>query len=186
MRMISLFKIPLLKISDIFGNPRRQRQVIRYFISFLRTRYIGVPHFCNQLSNFMDFMSRLPLFNLTIHLLNALLVYLLILLTFRTPFLKGSSLKKSSNLIALFSALLFVSHPLQTEAVTYIYQRLASLVTFFYLFSIVFYIRWRLCLDDQNSPISNQLLFHSISYFTLLCNEDKRERPYPSCCHFSL
>jgi len=42
------------------------------------------------------------------------------------------------GLIALAVALLFVSHPVQTEAVTYIFQRLASLVTMFYLLSLVF------------------------------------------------
>ena len=45
--------------------------------------------------------------------------------------------------MAFFVALLFVSHPIQTGTVTYIYQRFASLATFFYLFSIVLYIKGR-------------------------------------------
>jgi len=40
--------------------------------------------------------------------------------------------------------LLFASHPVQTEAVTYIFQRLASLVSLFYLLSIVLYIQSRI------------------------------------------
>lgn len=81
--------------------------------------------------------------NTLIHILNGLLVYLLVSLTFKTPFLMESSLKKHSGLIAIFSSLLFVSHPVQTEAVTYIFQRLASLVTSFYLLSLVCYIKHR-------------------------------------------
>jgi len=49
-----------------------------------------------------------------------------------------------SFLIALFSALLFVAHPVQTQAVTYIVQRLTSLATMFYLLSVISYIKGRL------------------------------------------
>jgi tetratricopeptide (TPR) repeat protein len=87
--------------------------------------------------------------NLAVHIFNALLVYFLVVLTFRTPFVNGTLLKKHDRYIALFSALLFVSHPVQTQAVTYIVQRLASLATMFYLTSLVFYVKWRL----TNPPI---------------------------------
>jgi Tfp pilus assembly protein PilF len=46
--------------------------------------------------------------------------------------------------IAFFSAAIFAVHPLQTEAVTYVFQRFASLVTFFYLLSLVAYIKGRI------------------------------------------
>jgi tetratricopeptide (TPR) repeat protein len=82
--------------------------------------------------------------NLAIHIFNALLIYFLVVLTFRTPLLSGSSLLKHRRYIALFSALLFVSHPVQTQAVTYIVQRFASLATMFYLGSLVLYAKWRL------------------------------------------
>ncbi|MBI4691015.1 MAG: tetratricopeptide repeat protein [Nitrospirae bacterium] len=49
-----------------------------------------------------------------------------------------------TSFIALFSALIFVSHPIQTETVTYIVQRFASLATFFYLLSLVMYIKFRI------------------------------------------
>jgi tetratricopeptide (TPR) repeat protein len=50
----------------------------------------------------------------------------------------------SRSLIALFSALLFVSHPVQTQAVTYIVQRFTSLAAMFYLLSVALYIKGRL------------------------------------------
>jgi tetratricopeptide (TPR) repeat protein len=74
--------------------------------------------------------------NIAIHISNALLLYLLVLLTFRTPHLANSSLKETAGSLALVLALLFVCHPLQTQAVNYISQRFTLLATFFYLLSI--------------------------------------------------
>jgi len=85
--------------------------------------------------------------NLAIHLINSMLVYFLVLLSFsirsgqagqdtRSP---GEALPNYARMIAFFSALLFVAHPVQTQAVTYIYQRLTSLATMFYLLSLVAY-----------------------------------------------
>jgi len=90
--------------------------------------------------------------NLAIHLLNALLVYALIVLTFRTPGLRGSFLLKHAKPMALLSALLFVSHPVQTQAVTYIAQRFASLATLFFLASVVTYANSRLSANAKPSP----------------------------------
>ena len=67
--------------------------------------------------------------NVLIHLGNSVLVYLLL-----RRFLK------SSDLIAALGALLFLCHPLQTQAVTYVIQRATSLATAFYLLSILFYL----------------------------------------------
>jgi protein O-mannosyl-transferase len=98
--------------------------------------------------------------NLAIHLANSFLVYLLVLLTFRTPKMRFSEQPDSqhgvSSLIgpqgiALFSSLLFVSHPIQTQAVTYIVQRFASLATLLYLSSFVLYIGWRLRKESQGN-----------------------------------
>ena len=87
--------------------------------------------------------------NLIIHIFNAILVYWLVIFTFRTPFFsyQQSEVSSQDNLktyLPLFIALLFVSHPIQTQAVTYIVQRFTSLATFFYLLSLVMYIKARL------------------------------------------
>lgn len=82
--------------------------------------------------------------NLSVHVLNAFLLYFLIILTFKTPSMKGSCEMRVVYMAALFSALLFVSHPVQTQAVTYIVQRLASLSAFFYMGSLSAYISSRL------------------------------------------
>ncbi len=90
--------------------------------------------------------------NLSIHLINALLVYGLMMLTFKTPLLKGSALAPRSGTIAFFAAALFTVHPIQTEAVTYIVQRLASLAALFYIASLCSYIGFRLIQQSGNKP----------------------------------
>jgi Flp pilus assembly protein TadD len=85
--------------------------------------------------------------NHLIHITNGFLVYTMVSLLLRTPALRetASSLSATgSRLVALIVALVFVAHPLQTQAVTYIVQRFASLATLFYLLAVVCYLRWRL------------------------------------------
>jgi len=82
-------------------------------------------------------------FNLAIHLISALLVWWLCLLTLATPAMKKDKITPHAELVAGLAALVFVSHPLQTEAVTYIWQRAASMAAMFYLASLCFYIRSR-------------------------------------------
>ena len=84
------------------------------------------------------------LVNLAIHIINALLVYTLIRQTFRTPALCRPGLASRRDLTAFAVALLFACHPVQTQAVTYIVQRLTSLATLFFLVSLVLHARWRL------------------------------------------
>jgi tetratricopeptide (TPR) repeat protein len=92
--------------------------------------------------------------NLLVHLLNAILVYFLIRLIFHTPFFLASRARHPASpfltpeFVALFSALIFISHPLQTQAVTYITQRFASLATLFFLGSLTAYGGSRLATTD--------------------------------------
>ena len=91
--------------------------------------------------------------NLLIHMLNAVFVYFLVSLTFRTPFLipwmQSISKQNISYLFAFFAGGLFALHPLQTESVTYIVQRFTSLATFFCLLSFVTYIKARLATNNN-------------------------------------
>ncbi len=84
------------------------------------------------------------LFNIGIHLLSALFVWWLLLLTFSTPAMKKDKITQHADLIALLAGLVFVSHPIQTESVTYVWQRTSSLSALFYLASLCFYVKSRL------------------------------------------
>ncbi len=96
--------------------------------------------------------------NLAVHIANALLVYSMVRLTFRTPFLNRSVLAPRSGFLALATALLFVAHPVQTQAVTYIVQRLTSLATLFYLAALVLHVRWRLAREAGEPFFSSKVL----------------------------
>ena len=108
----------------------------------LGTRFLSYLSFAlNYRVNGLD-AAGYHLVNISIHAANAVLVYFLVLNCFRTPLLKASQ-GVQPPLIALFSALVFASHPVQTEAITYITQRTTSLAALFYLLSLVLFLRWR-------------------------------------------
>ncbi len=115
------------------------------------TRYIGYLTFAlNYEIGGLD-VTGYHIFNLVIHLLNGILVYYLVLLTFSTPFLKDASPGVSPKILSFLAAIFFSIHPVQTEAVTYVVQRLTSMAAFFYLLSLCLYIKARLFFDSGKS-----------------------------------
>ncbi len=80
------------------------------------------------------------IFNVGIHIANSMLVYFLILGTLTLPQFK-STFSARARRMALFGALLFGVHPVQTESVTYIISRTELLATFFYLVTFLVFIR---------------------------------------------
>jgi len=98
------------------------------------------------------------LFNIIVHLGSAVLLWWFVLLTLSTPVMKGNKIAPFADEIALFSALVFVSHPVQTEAVTYIVQRASSLAGLFYLASLCLYVKARLLQEgNPNSRLGRQI-----------------------------
>jgi len=93
------------------------------------------------------------LVNLVIHIVNAVLLWWLVMLTMATPVMRNQLIERHKGAMALFTALLFVSHPLATQSVTYIVQRLASLATLFYLLSLALYIKGRLWEDKKDTRV---------------------------------
>lgn len=72
------------------------------------------------------------LVNICIHSGSAVVLYLVLKRVFR-----------ESPVVPFLCALLFAVHPVQTQAVTYIVQRMTSLSGFFFLLSLYCYIRYR-------------------------------------------
>jgi hypothetical protein len=87
--------------------------------------------------------------NLITHLLTSLLVCQLVRLAFRTPLVRNTPLAPNARGVSFVAAALFVTHPLGTQAVTYIVQRLTSLAALFYLLAVVLYLSWRLAAESQ-------------------------------------
>src|SRR3990170_7945237 len=85
--------------------------------------------------------------NLTIHVINGILIYFLIFLTLSRIDL-GTDFKSVPNKvrdrakkIAIYTALLFAVHPIQTQAVTYIVQRMEILASMFMLIALLLFIK---------------------------------------------
>lgn len=106
------------------------------------------------------------LINVLIHITNACLVYFLALSLFGRLIPNGErfDLDTYKPLMALFAALVFVVHPIQTQSVTYTVQRYTSMAALFYFLSILSYMKGRQCFGKQRSlaergeelPRSNQ------------------------------
>jgi tetratricopeptide (TPR) repeat protein len=75
--------------------------------------------------------------NLALHLINAMLLYFLVLLTGRHLGYK----EDDARLASVFSALLFTLHPLQTEGVTYIVSRSMLFSATFYLLGTILFLK---------------------------------------------
>lgn len=99
------------------------------------------------------------IFNLGLHIANGILLYLLISITAR--YLDYSDEKKT-GLIALFSSLIFMVHPIQTETVTYIVSRSVLLSTFFLLLGIVFFTKAVGSLGKKRTAYIIALFFASL------------------------
>jgi len=106
-------------------------RVFSYFTLALNYHFGGFDLFGYHLVNFI------------VHVACGIFLYWFVLLTLNLPSLKekyGSISYKA----ALFTGLIFISHPVQTQAVTYIVQRMTSMAAMFYLLSLILYIKGRL------------------------------------------
>jgi len=125
--------------------------------SFPRTRTIGIYSFAfNYLIN-QSHPQGYHIFNFVVHLLAVGLVWATATLLFKI-------VKSAPGELPFVIALLFLVHPCQTQAVTYISQRFESMATVFYLGSIYSY----LCARISSSKKHKILLFACCAGFAIL------------------
>jgi protein O-mannosyl-transferase len=103
--------------------------------------------------------------NIIVHILTGIFTFLLIKLIVHLNNSKNTKFNKYKNWIALFSALFFMVHPLQTQAVTYIVQRMALMAAMFYIISIYLYAIGRLE-HSQKSNTLKALTFYVLALFS--------------------
>ncbi len=120
--------------------------------STLRTRPVANITFALNYYVNQENPAGYHLVNITIHILAAFFLYQLTLTTLATPALKGRF--ADPRLIASFAALLWLVHPLHTQTVTYVVQRMNGLATMFYLLSL-----WLYALARVNGGRKSVLLF---------------------------
>jgi tetratricopeptide (TPR) repeat protein len=85
--------------------------------------------------------------NIIIHIISGILLYFLVQTTFRTPALQ--SRYERYKWISFFSAAIWLFHPLQTQSVSYIVQRMNSLAAMFYILSFLCYAQLRVHPQDR-------------------------------------
>jgi tetratricopeptide (TPR) repeat protein len=134
------------------------------WIRLFPTRPVGVLTFAANYNVHKLDVWGYHLVNLIVHLINALLVWWLTWITFSTPVMKDLPISRNKNTIAFLTGLLFVTHPLATQSVTYIVQRFTSLATLFYLLSLILFIKGRL---QENSKTA--LFIFGASIFSAVC-----------------
>src|SRR4030042_4587660 len=91
-----------------------------------------------------------PLVNIMLHIANGIMLYFILLWTINTPHPNpppqggraGEGVFSAVNFrVPLYASLIFIAHPIQTQAVTYIVSRSSVLATTFYLISVLLFIR---------------------------------------------
>ncbi len=130
---LSIEKNPALRTLDPAAlwhdSPRR---IVGYYTLALNYRFGGSDP------------AGYHLVNLLIHLGAAWLVWGLARALLDTPALRDRCPEGARSALPLTAALIFALHPLQTQAVTYVVQRLASLTALWYLAALLGYVKLRL------------------------------------------
>lgn len=168
---------PIIRDLDYFLHPAKARGLENY--NFFISRYMAHLSFALNYRLHGLSVTGYHIVNIALHIADSLLIYFLVLFTFRTPFMSASFLRQSSRNIAFFSSLLFAAHPLQTAAVTYIMQRFASLTAFFYLLSLTMYIKARLeDIAEKPMRVKPGLFYYGVSFFSALLAMKTKENAF--------
>lgn len=81
--------------------------------------------------------------NIIIHLLSAIIVFFFLQATLNLPRLRARYQGQGTK-VAAIASVLFVTHPVHTQAVNFVVQRMASMMAMFYLVSLLFYLNGRI------------------------------------------
>ena len=127
---------------SIRQQPLLMQSEVWPIINGFKLRFVGYLSFWANYQVSGEDASAFRLVNLLIHAITGVLVYFLSrqLITFSSHSEASSSV---IGWIAGLIALTFVIHPIQTQAVTYIVQRLASLMALFYLAALFLWVNAR-------------------------------------------
>ncbi len=154
-------------IFDDYANIVNNPQIIDLTFAGIKNalvskRAIGIITF--QLNYYYFGLNLLSyhLVNIVVHITSSLAVYKLLQLLMETPYILINSDDEYRKLpLPLFSALIFVVHPVQTQAVTYIVQRFASLAALFYLLALISYLKARISLHASGSHFTWKIFIWS-------------------------
>jgi tetratricopeptide (TPR) repeat protein len=144
---------------DSKDNPQLNRPLAR--LSFALNWYFG-----------KDSPAGYRIVNICIHFLTAFVLFLTIRALLGAPRVAGKYAGRE-NSIALLAATLWAVNPIQTQAVVYIVQRMASLSCFFYLLGIWGYIRGR-----TSEECRHRMLFFLMTLVSFLAGIGSKENAF--------
>ncbi|MEZ4579758.1 MAG: hypothetical protein R2875_17625, partial [Desulfobacterales bacterium] len=124
-----------IKTAAVDGRPRHR---------FLPNISFALNYYFGRLNPF-----GYHLVNLIIHLLSGIFLFFFIKNSFYID--PQNKQENHPELIAFFAALIWVVQPVGTQAVTYICQRMASMVALFYILSLLFYVQGRMAMRQSPS-----------------------------------
>lgn len=81
--------------------------------------------------------------NIFLHIATSFMIFRFAKLVFQTPRLKNEIYAQHAVLLGALAGFVFLTHPIQTQAVTYIVQRASVLAALFYISTCVFFIKSR-------------------------------------------
>jgi tetratricopeptide (TPR) repeat protein len=110
--------------------------------------------------------------NILIHLTAALFLYLFIYNTLKLPSIRETDSSHAWH-IAFLATLLWATSPVQTQAVTYLVQRMTSMSAMFFIISMYFYLKGRVDPGKEKKGI-----FLSLSLFSWLLAMGSKENAF--------
>lgn len=129
----------------IVGNTLIQN--LSLFSNFNDPRHLGYASFALNYALDGEDPYGYHLLNVIIHIANAFLVFLLSGLILKILHFDEERINMR-RAAAFFTSMLFLVHPVETQAVSYVTQRFTSLSAFFYLGSVLCYLAARIRIEE--------------------------------------
>jgi len=137
-------------LSFILDNPAiRTPGNLTELFKYWPSRFIGFLSFAVNYQTNQFSVFGYHLVNIGLHILTSFLVFWFVCLTFSSPAMKDKGAYRHRELIGFFAAAIFLTHPVQTEALNYIFQRVTILSALFYLASLCLYAKAMLALMES-------------------------------------
>jgi hypothetical protein len=135
----------------IWDNPAVFMQEISWesiaeaaFESRIRTRPVAHISFAlNYFSHRLE-VRGYHVVNILIHIMTGIFLFYLLKTTLSLPALNKKNDTRYAAIVSFVTAAVWLLHPLQTQSVTYIVQRMNSMAAMFFILSMLLYIRARL------------------------------------------
>ena len=104
-------------------------------------------------------VSGFHIVNIFIHALTGIILFYFVKITIGLPLFKDRF--GAARLIPFFTTLIWLIHPLHTQSVTYIVQRMNSMAAMFFIMAMLFYVKGRLTPERIK-----KVLFYVVSFIT--------------------